>query len=127
MAMDGWDIVRFIGLPVLGLVGGWIGAAARIAHKVRELEAALPILKSGLKLEVDGHKDSMGLLVADLRRDLEKLERDIDRFRDSSSDYAKDAELAKFMMEVNDRWQQMQRTLGEIIGEMRAQNRNRSP
>lgn len=105
------DLLQRVGIPVLSLVAGWLGAAYRIHNQIEKriatTERELVSLKAGCREELD-----------ELASRLSSMDHSVGRLNDSSHDFAKDAELAQFVMEQNDRWQRIQRTLGRIEGLM---------
>lgn len=124
---DSWDLVEKIGLPVAGLIGGWIGAALRIETRVRTLIESVKQLKEdekknreetkqGLRLELVHFHDQMEEKISNIRREISGHKSELDRMRDTSHDYAKDATLANFMSENNERWERTERSLGTLEG-----------
>lgn len=125
--MEWLDAATKIGVPLLGLVGGWVGATLRIQSKLAALEGAA----SAKALEETAYREQtkQGLIrdFTELRRALaeqfehlkeafEQHAERIDQLRESRHDMAEKAALAQFIMESNDRWEQTVRTLGQLEG-----------
>jgi hypothetical protein len=77
-----------------------------------ELTKWLENTKAALQLEVQSHKHDLEDMIREIRQSIRSVE-------DSSHDYAKEAALAQFMQQQQDRWEKVQRTLGQIEGLMK--------
>lgn len=136
--MEWLDIASKVGVPLLGLFAGWIGAALQIRTKLATIEQTAARAKDDIEKVATRVKEEeaqyreqtkQGLIrdFAELRRALaaqfdhlkeafgEHTSR-IDQLRESSHDHAEKAALAIFIAESNDRWEQTVRTLGILEG-----------
>jgi hypothetical protein len=114
--MDAADIALKVAVPVLGLVGGWVGAAVRIRTRLKGLEQKYSALRKGFMLEFDTHRDGIQDDLDRLSNELRAISDHLDKFRDSQVDFAREAALAQFIMQQQERWEAVQRTLGRIEG-----------
>jgi uncharacterized membrane protein YgaE (UPF0421/DUF939 family) len=87
-----------------------------LSHSVAKIEQRLDSLPQGFKLEIGTHRGDIDDSIEELKEKLEKLTDKIDRTRDSSSDFAKEAELAKLVFEVNARFETIMRAIGTLEG-----------
>lgn len=146
--MEDWiRTILEVGVPIVAAVIGFIVAQDRLKERQRELAATITTLRQelferckkiedrlddlpvGFKLEINTHKDDIEEKVdenkkdvdrrmRELRNDLKELREKIDRTRESSSDFAKEAELAKVVMEMNGRFETIIRAIGKLEGTM---------
>ena len=133
--MDEWvKLALEIGTPIIAAIIGYIVLLERLRDRQREQEKALHSLKAeleksidkieeridnlpnGFKLEIGTHRDDLDGSIRELKSDIEKVRDKVERIRDSSSDFAKEAELAKFVFEVNDRFEKIVRAIGNLEG-----------
>lgn len=121
--MDWLVLAEKVAVPATTAVGAFVGAALRFKARIDKLEKDFGVLvslfedtKKGWKFELTDFKEEMYEELGKLRNQLDKYESELDRFRDSSVDFAKDAELATFVTEQQKQWQAIQRTLGKIEG-----------
>jgi uncharacterized protein HemX len=124
---DWLEVATKVGVPLLGLIGGWVGATLRIQTKIGAIESAAAA--KALEEAVYREQTKQGLIrdFTELRRTLaeqfdhlkeafEQHTERIDQLRESRHDMAEKAALAQFIMESNDRWEQTVRTLGMLEG-----------
>lgn len=134
----GMKIAEVAGTAVIGFVAGKLSVVGKIsaiqnsllslAENVKNLKNDdIKNIKDGFRLELDNHYDDVKEKFDRLERELEEHQRFIDSWRDSKADYAKEAALAKFMMEVTTRWETISGVLGEIRGEMRRVRESQRP
>lgn len=114
--MDWIDAAAKVGLPALGLIGGWLGAALKTGKRVSDLEAAVKKQKEDSENEIER-----------LRKELGERKTDVDKMRESSHDFAKEAAFAKFIAENSLRWEEMQRSLGQLEGLLQGYQPQESP
>ncbi len=114
--MDAIEVVERIAAPVLTAVGAFIGAAFRFTKRITDVETKFESAQKSWREEMDGHQDEVFAKIKVLEAQLKEYENSFDTFRDSSHDFAKDSELARFIMEQHEQWQTIQRTLGYIEG-----------
>jgi valyl-tRNA synthetase len=128
------------GIPAAGGIAGWLGKAMTLARKVDALEKAQ---EAAAKTLLEASKEHAAALVAankrcevleqrvagfiareEIERAIKELRQEIRRvearLRNSTSEFAKDAELSKFMSEESDRWHKIERTLGQIEGTLKS-------
>lgn len=130
-----WEALLEKGLaPALTAVGGWAGATLNFKKRLDELEKKVEAKEK----EAEKFREETGKLIAQHREELEEiierlfeqlkdeiaiLKEKLERLRDSSTDYAKDAEVAIFISETQTQWQKINRTLGQIEGMLMAYRR----
>ena len=134
------------GLPILGALGGYVGAAARFRHRLKALDDKTRRLSAQLDTErtavhalinsaraaasegdnalTRGFEERLRGLAASLGEKLEELERDTKELQDkvgdgreqSAHDHAANAALARDIEEVKELGQQTHATLNQILG-----------
>lgn len=133
--MDIWlRVLLEVGVPLFLAGGGWLLAQERFKERsrlqalevaelrkelygrVEKIELKIENLPSGFKLEISGHRDDLEDQIEEVKHELEKLTDKLERTRDSSSDFAKEAELAKLVFEVNSRFETIVRAIGKLEG-----------
>lgn len=123
--MDALAIAKDLVIPALSVMGSVAAAFASYRHRMDALEKEqarhiqdtgklLESLKSGFRLEMENLKAE----ITRVERDLSELRRSTENFKDSSADFAKDAELSRYIVEENRKWNEMQRLLGQIEGQL---------
>lgn len=81
-----------------------------------EVAKSIETLRSGMRLEINSHRGELEEMLQDIRSTIRSVE-------DSSHDFAKEAALAQFMSQQQERWEKVQRTLGQIEGFLRREGR----
>lgn len=117
--MDWIELAKTVSGPlagaVTGLAGSMLGLKKRMEHVEKKVTRHSATLQGHAALleNVDAEFDR-------LREELTAYQNRQSEFannvRASNMDFAKDAELATFMTEQQERWQTIQRTLGHIEG-----------
>lgn len=106
------EILSTVSGPLAGAVTGLAGSMLGLKTRMEKVEKRVARQSSAL----EGH----GLLISKLAEDLTDYQQRQSDFatnmRDSSMDFANSTELANFMSEQQERWEQIQRTLGQIEG-----------
>lgn len=127
MAIDWGALIDKGAAPTLAAVGGWVGAALRLRERMGTVEKDFDALRLAVGKQISEFKDEQKKhlekvesqfekKLEELREEFEEYERSLGQFRASSTDFAKDAELAHFIEEQQRQWQTIQRTLGQIEG-----------
>ena len=103
-----------------GLVTSLFGLKVRMDQVERESQRVGPVVAAFeaqklLHLHLASEVDELRVALQEYqeRQDFERRDKSI---RDTNADYAKDAELSNFVSEQQERWQQIQRTLGHLEG-----------
>lgn len=123
--MDALAVAKDLVIPALSVMGSVAAAFASYRHRMdalekeqtrylQDTEKRLESLKQGFRLEMEGLKAE----IARVEKDLEGLRRNTENLKDSSADFAKDAELSRYITEENRKWNEMQRLLGQIEGQL---------
>lgn len=126
MAFSWEDILKPVATAVAGIAAGWLGTVARVGSQVKLLGARVTAVEQGITTAANAWAQALVAHKADIARDLQSIKDDvlemkdaIEEFRKSSTDFAKDAELAKFIMEQGARWERIQHAIGRIEGWLR--------
>jgi len=126
---------------ILSGIAAFLSGTYGFVRQVRDDRAKVAALELRVaaveKLATDGHtavgdarrkateddESTKAHLLAEIAKLRKEIDDDLDELvkaqksmRDSSNDFAKDAELAKFIENVNERWFRMERTIGKIEG-----------
>lgn len=134
--MDALTIAKDLVIPALSMMGSAAAAFVGYRHRVDGIEKKQLLheeevhkredrytkdalkreddLKRGFQLEIVTLKDALARLEAAIH----ELKQDTGRLRDSSADFAKDAELSRYITEENRKWNEIQRLLGQIEGRL---------
>jgi uncharacterized protein YPO0396 len=124
-------VVEKVAAPALTAVGGFVGAALRFQRRLKTIEddfeafrtkvvGDLESARTSWRGDLADHKAELEEKICELRQKLERIEDGLHKFqKESTFDFAKDAELVKFIEEQHREWKQMQRTLGQIEGMLR--------
>lgn len=115
----------------------FLDAKKELIARCDRIDSKLESMPTGFRLEIGTHKDDLNdlehrvdsleqskdatgdgvrMTVRGLKSEVKELREMLDRVRDSSTDFAKEAELAKVMMEMNDRFQKIQNAIGQLQG-----------
>jgi tRNA U54 and U55 pseudouridine synthase Pus10 len=129
MTFDWTDWLKMVVSPAAGAIGGWV--VARV-HAVKAFEKSVSALRGdfiSLKNEVSLGIESQGCIcegrIKALKETLEEAVEQVNRLRDTQSNFAKDTELHEFVKEANLKWIEISALLGEIRGELRAAKQRR--
>lgn len=126
--MDLLSVAKDFGLPALGAVAGWVTTSYLVRGRVKRLEQSVTALKKGWRIELDTHKEKTDESTEKLKTELSRIYKELkeqlkeieDRIQDwqreSSTSFARDDELTRFIEEQQRQWQAIQRTLGQIEG-----------
>lgn len=106
--MDPLAIVEHVAIPFTAAVSAFVGAALNYKHQLASLKKEVDDLSKA--------QEGLGKRIEELKHEMGKLDGGLHSFRESSHDFARDAELSAFMTEQNERWHTIQRTLGELQG-----------
>lgn len=123
------DILEKVSGPIAGAVTGLAGSLLGLKARMERVEKK--VARHGSALE--GHATLIANLDEEMTEKFARLHKDLSDYqqrqsdfasniRDSNMDFAKDAELGNFMSEQQERWEQIQRTLGQIEGYLGLQN-----
>lgn len=130
-------VIEKFGIPAASSIGGWLGRAMTLAKKLETLEKSTEAMNKQVmedmaecnrrceelekrfatSLATIMSRTEIERGIRELRQELRKME---SRFRTTTGEFAKDAELSRFMTEEGDRWQKIERTMGQIEGTLRA-------
>ena len=128
--MDWWALAKDLGIPAVGGLVGYLSSAKLAAHRLKTVEddlkeyrtlqkVELESIKKALKFDLEAHKGEVQDKLKELKNQIDELEDVVESFqRASNHEFAKDAELNKFIEEQQRLWQSIQRTLGQIEGMM---------
>jgi cell division protein FtsB len=109
--MADWaDVGIKVGTVVLGLAGGWVGAAIRFGKRlatVEERHKTFDSMHVSIDLRLSKEIQRLEQLITDEQQRIADL-------KDSSHDFAKDAEFAQYIAEQQKKWEALQYTLGRI-------------
>lgn len=124
--MEWTHVAKDIVIPIGSATVAVLVTAFRLASRFTTLESGFAGLKKTFedtqkawKLDLDTFEGEVEEKIKELRRELEQTEDRLARFRDSSTDFAKEAELARFIEEQQRSWKEIQRTLGQIEGALK--------
>lgn len=113
---------RFSG-PVLGVLSGVGSAALALKQRLGALETKVKELEPRINA-VENRHVSLGTELATLKASLDALKTGLNDFEQdihkSKTDFAKESVLADFIEGQQQQWQDIQRTLGQIEGTMKA-------
>jgi hypothetical protein len=117
------EFILKVCLPGLAIVGGWIWTAAKLYYSLQTLTDKVASIEKGRKELRDELRDDIDRKVRELESKLEDYESRFDDIRQSATDFAKDAELADFIVESARKWEEIQRVLGQLEGLLKASAR----
>lgn len=125
--MEWTHLAKDIVIPIGSAAVAVLVTVFRLASRFTTLESGYAGLKKQFedtqkawKLDLETFEGEIEEQIKELKRELEQTEDRLARFRDSSTDFAKEAELAKFIEEQQRSWKEIQRTLGQIEGALKA-------
>jgi hypothetical protein len=127
MPLDLVSIAEKLGVPALTLAGGWVSAVLGFSARLKAAEAKIKEIdeerahrgrdaeeeRARLRKEV---ADLLAAFKVEIKQQIDELDHGYDELRTSAHDYAKDAELARFVVEVREQWGRMERAVGRIEG-----------
>lgn len=124
--MEWAAILKDVVLPVGAAIASVFVAALRFASRLTKIETDFAALKvhfentqKSWKLDLESFESDYEARMKDLKQETKETDGRLSRFRESSTDFAKEAELAKFIEEQQRQWQAIQRTLGQIEGSLK--------
>lgn len=119
--MDVLDLAQKVLLPAATLVAGLVGAVLRFSQRLAQVEERLAKHTATEAHDATWKREAAELASTcrEIQDEVGTLRDEINHVRHSATDYAKDAELARFMMEQHERWEQINRSLGIIEGSLR--------
>lgn len=127
MDLDWKWVGEKLAIPLLTGALGFLGATRRFFVRVDKLEkdfAGLLVTQTAhaasIKKGVEEIKAELLEKIKELKEELEELDDAFEKFqRTSSATFADDSEMSHFMQEQHQRWETVQRTLGQIEGVLR--------
>lgn len=117
--MDLWKLAEEIGVPAVATLSTWMAQLRRVRARLEMMERELKALRKGWRLEIDARNEEVAKRLDEAETLAKTALDEIRRFRDSSNDFAKDAELSQYMADQQERWEHVHRSLGQIEGMLR--------
>ena len=127
--MDIGIVIEKFGLPAASAISAWVGRAMTLAKKIETMEKATETMNKQLLADLAECNERCEELerrvaltmtrveieksIRDLRQEVRRME---SRFRTTTGEFAKDAELSRFITEESERWQKMAAMVGKIEG-----------
>ena len=112
-----WDTLKTYLVPLGGVVGGFLAGFVRVQERFLTAEHRLDAVEAKQATSLLAMQTELTSLKAQLNEMREKVEREA---RASLTSYASAALMAELQKEQEDRWREINRTLGKIEGILEA-------